>query len=362
VNRALDHLKDLVGFDTRNPPRAIPAALFDHLQSRLAGKDFAIETKDHGAGCLSLFARRGEPRLIFNFHLDTVPAADGWSGDPFLLRVDSERAIGLGACDVKGAAAAMLAALDGTDAPAALLFTTDEEAGDDRCIREFLHTNRQSWRGAVVAEPTNCKAVIAHRGLATASGLFRGIAGHGSAERALTDSALHEAVRWASRALAAVEEERDRAVGGLTGLRFNLGVLHGGTKSNMIADSAQLRFGVRSRPGEDPRQVVMRLQSLAPDPARVAWEPGFAGPSLPAPGGEAAARAFASELGLPVGDAVDFWSEAALFAEAGFPSLVFGPGSIAQAHAADEWVALAQLRDAEATYRRILDAERAQAK
>lgn len=57
-----------------------------------------------------------------------------------------------------------------------------------------------------------------------------------------------------------------------------------------------------------------------------------------------AARDLAEELGLPVGNAVDFWTEASLFSEAGLTALVFGPGDIAQAHTADEWVSLAQLQ------------------
>ncbi len=101
--------------------------------------------------------------------------------------------------------------------------------------------------------------------------------------------------------------------------------------------------------------MVARLQALAPDPARVGWEQGFVGPSLPPPGGEAAARALADELGLAVGEPVDFWSEAALLAEAGFPSLVYGPGSIAQAHAPGEWVTIAQLEEAVQTYARMFE-------
>ncbi|HET9484711.1 MAG TPA: M20/M25/M40 family metallo-hydrolase, partial [Xanthomonadales bacterium] len=87
----------------------------------------------------------------------------------------------------------------------------------------------------------------------------------------------------------------------------------------------------------------------------------FRGSPLPAGRGDAAlrqleaGRALASALGLPVGAAVNFWTEASLFSEAGLAAIVFGPGDIAQAHAADEWVALEQLERVARHYTRIID-------
>ena len=68
-----------------------------------------------------------------------------------------------------------------------------------------------------------------------------------------------------------------------------------------------------------------------------------------------AARDLTDELGLPIGNAVDFWTEASLFSQAGLTAFVFGPGHIAQAHTADEWVALEQLATVTAHYQRLLD-------
>ena len=90
-----------------------------------------------------------------------------------------------------------------------------------------------------------------------------------------------------------------------------------------------------------------RFRALAPPGTE--YIDTFRGPPLPA--GETAlaeqrrlaARDLADELGLPIGNAVDFWTEASLFSQAGMTAVVFGPGDIAQAHAADEWVALDQL-------------------
>src|SRR5690606_4113537 len=110
--------------------------IFDYLRAQLP--DFRITVTDHGDGAVSLLAVRGAPTRVFNVHLDTVPSSEAWSADPLKLRVTADRAIGLGACDIKGAAAGLIAAAHATAGDAAFLFSTDEEANDPRCIAAFL--------------------------------------------------------------------------------------------------------------------------------------------------------------------------------------------------------------------------------
>ncbi len=341
----LRHLAALVAFDTRNPPRAIGSdGIFDYIRAQLPG--FRVDVRDHGAGAVSLFAARGAPTRLFNVHLDTVPDSPAWSADPHVLRVAEDRAIGLGACDIKGAAACLLSAAAASDGDAAFLFSSDEEANDARCIAAFLATD-QGFDEVLVAEPTGCEAVLAHRGIASAAMAFRGVAGHASGAGALQASALHQAMRWGADALALVEAEAHQRFGGLTGLRFNIGRVEGGIKANVIAPSAEVRFGFRPLPSQDMDALHARFAALAPE--GTAYTATFRGPSLPA--GDVAeaeerrlaARDLAEALELPIGNAVDFWTEASLFSDAGLTAIVFGPGDIAQAHTADEWVALDQL-------------------
>ncbi|MBI5495805.1 MAG: acetylornithine deacetylase [Deltaproteobacteria bacterium] len=353
--RVLEHLQRLVAFDTRNPPRRMDTAgIFGYLAAHMP-RDARVDVKDLGDGCVYLHARRGETAELVNVHVDTVPAAPGWTRDPHALHVAGTRVVGLGACDIKGAAAAMVAMLPQVEGPFALLFSSDEEAGDSRCVRTFLREHPVPQR-VFVAEPTRCRAVTAHRGLATASGTFRGVPGHASAARALRDSALHELTRWAARALEWAELQEGQGAEELRGARFNLGFVEGGSKPNMIAGEARVRFGVRPPPGRAPASVVDEVCALAPDPARVQWERGFVAPPLPARGDASRAVKVARELGLPGPDGVDFWTEAALFSEAGADAVVFGPGDIAQAHTADEWVEIDQLMEAARMYGRILGA------
>jgi acetylornithine deacetylase len=342
----LEHLKALVGFDTRNPPRAIDTGgVFDYLRAQLPG--FEVTVTDFGAGAVALYALRGAPKYLFNVHLDTVPDSPAWTADPLTLRITNDRAIGLGACDIKGAAAALLAVAHASDGDLALLFTTDEEANDPRCIAGFLRV-AHAYEAVIVAEPTKGEAVLAHRGIQSVLMRFAGQAGHASGEQRPGDSALHQAVRWGNAALDFVAAQSHERFGGLTGLRFNIGRIEGGIKANMIAPGAELRFGMRPLPTMHPDDLLERFRGLA-EPAPAHFEETFRGPSLPA-GDTAtaeirrlAARDLADELEIPVGNAVDFWTEASLFSAAGYTAFVYGPGDIAQAHSADEWVALEQL-------------------
>jgi len=355
----LSHLEALVGFDTRNPPRDIgTGGIFDYLRVQLAG--FRIEVIDHGAGAVSMLALRGAPTRVFNVHLDTVPRSPHWNADPHRLRVTEDRAIGLGACDIKGAAACLIAAANATTGDAAFLFSTDEEANDARCIAAFL-ARGHGFREVIVAEPTGCEAVLAHRGIASVLMRFRGTAGHASGENAMYASALHQAIRWGGHALDFVESQSHARFGGLTGLRFNIGRLEGGIKANMIAPEAEVRFGFRPLPSQEIDALHAQFRGFASSEALAHYEETFRGPSLPA--GDVAsaeekrlaARDFADALHLPIGNAVDFWTEASLFSQAGLTTIVFGPGDIAQAHTADEWVALNQLRHYTDHVTRILE-------
>ncbi|HET6491641.1 MAG TPA: acetylornithine deacetylase [Burkholderiales bacterium] len=353
LDATLEHLRALVSFDTCNPPRAIGTdGIFEYLRAHLPGFDLTLT--DHGAGAVSLLATRGTPRLLFNVHLDTVPTAGGWSANPLELRIATDRATGLGACDIKGAAAALLAAAEGASGSAAFLFSTDEEAGDARCIANFLNA-AQPFEAVLVAEPTGGQAVLAHRGYSSVRVGFAGRAGHASEGSALGASAVHKAALWSAKALEYVASHAGHCCGNLSGLRFNIGRIEGGIKPNVIAPTAELQFSLRPLPFMNPDELLETLRHFA-DPAPSAFEETFRGAPLPATVAlHDAARVLAESLSLSIGAAVDFWSEAALFSTAGYPAIVYGPGNIAQAHNADEWVALDQLALYAENIRGIID-------
>jgi acetylornithine deacetylase len=213
--------------------------------------------------------------------------------------------------------------------------------------------------GVIVAEPTRCKAVLAHRGIQSVRARFEGRAGHASVEQEPTDSALHQAVRWSAAALDFAEARASESFGGLRGMRLNIGRIEGGIKANVIAPEAELRFGMRPLPSADMDGLLEDLRTLV-EPAPAVFEETFRGPPLPADAGNADSRlrdasTLADGLGIPVGEEVDFWTEAALFSQAGCTTFVYGPGDIAQAHSADEWVALQDLETAARMYLQITE-------
>lgn len=355
----LDHLRVLVAADSSDPVATMSPshAAVAHCAHALQAAGCTVSMTDLGGGCINLLAVRGEPTILLNCHLDTVRPNADWSRDPFTLAVEDGKAIGLGACDIKGAAACMLAVAERTAGPLAILFSTDEEAGKGTCVNEFVRAHAGDWSAVVVAEPTGARAVTQHRGFASFELVFRGEAGHTSGDGASEASAIHRAVRWSAGALALAQPG-----GILDGSRFNIGIVEGGSASNVVAARSSLRFGFRPEPGPDAAsRTAQRIAALkaclpATDGARHmhTWTDRFLAPPLTA---DARTARAIERWGVEAGDPVDFWTEAALFSAGGLPALVLGPGSIAQAHAADEFVALAQLESCAAAYARIVRTE-----
>lgn len=351
----LEHLEALVACDTQNPPRKIDgeSEIFRYCSEQV-GPEFEIRISDHGDGHVSWFAVRGKPKVLFNVHLDTVPDGDGWAGDPRKLTVRDGRACGRGACDIKGAAAVLLALAQRETGDLALLFTSDEEGAGGCCVANFLESGAgRPFRQVIVAEPTGCRAVLGHRGFLSVKTRFHGVPGHSSEARALQENAIHRMTRWAAGALE-VAAHRKRSDDD-PGACMNIGIVKGGSKSNVIAGHTFVHWSARLRPGESSEEFLREVQACVPAGSAPEWEVPFLGEPLPAAGqDDHAAREFCRSLDLPVGEAVDFWTEASLFSAAGMPSIVLGPGDIAQAHVADEWVGLEQLETAYELYQRVV--------
>ncbi len=356
TKNTLQHLQKLVSFDSQNPPRdiSVESEIFAYLKSQL--KDFNISLQDSGDGCISLLAIRGTPALLFNVHIDTVPRAEGWTQDPFTLSIANGKACGLGACDIKGAAACLLTLANENKKDMALLFSSDEEAGSSVAVKAFLK-QQHDFKEVIVAEPTCGLAIAAHRGIQTAEAQFSGIAGHASEQRALHDNAIHKAADWLCKATQWFESQQQLSHQSLTGIPFNAGTISGGVKANMIAQSCQIKFGFRPLPGQKSEQLLKNFANLTEE---VVIQKGFFGPTLPADNQDfetaiASAESIINKYRLQPGKAVSFWTEASLFSQSGLTAIVLGPGNIAQAHAADEWVEIAELERAYFQYKKVID-------
>jgi len=314
------------------------------------------------------------PWLLFESHMDTV-GVEGMNIEPFAPNVDGRAVHGRGSCDTKGSGAAMLWALRTYasaslgSANVALLFTVDEEvsrSGINAFVREQLPT--LPWRpvGAIVGEPTGLRLVTAHRGAARMAIRTEGVAAHSS-----DPSRGRSAIRMMMPILEAVE---NRYIPSLTATHplcgpavCSVNLIRGGSQINIIAQSCEIQIDRRTVPGEEASDVVATISRLlselrAADPAQnyAVRELLMYEPLDPATSAEFALQlgALLESMGLsgePTG--AGYGSHAGTLASAGMPAVVFGPGDIAQAHTADEWLNLDQLEQAVDVYLAIMQAD-----
>jgi acetylornithine deacetylase len=336
--QVLDHLEALIACETRDPWRPSDrGGILECLRARLPR--FRFELADPGDGELAMLAVRGRPRMVFAVHFDTSPAAVARSADPPQLRIVAARAVG--ACNGKAAAAGLLAAANAAPGDVALAFSVGTGTGDANSIAALLARER-GCSDAIVAGPTRCEAVLAHPGVSSVLLRFQG-------------HASKHALRWRARALELVEAESRARFGGLTGLGFDVG------DDPAMADDksgTRQRFEFRPLPNHDVDALHARFGACAMPGSLLRYEEIFRGPALPA--GDIAtaeerrlaARDLADELGLPIGNAMDCWTGASLFSQAGLRTLVFGPGDAVDA--VEAGVPLAQLQDHAGRIARIL--------
>jgi len=311
-----------------------------------------------------VYARFGDaPSLLLNAHIDTVPINRGWTRDPFAGAVEAGNLYGLGAADTKGAAASALCALE-RERPdgLAILFSGDEEHGAT-CVRAFLDSPRAAGiERALVSEPTGRRAVVRHRGVAAARAEVTCTGGHSSRADEMPKPMLVLA-RLAVELDQLARRWRDRGPPGMTGLCMNIAGFEGGVAFNVVPDRAAMTFSWRPPPGCDNLELDRELTEAV---ARAALEEGPAVRIVQVMDrgafGTADLDGFRPILGDQVVDgagSLDFWTKAAVLAAAGIETAVIGTGELAQAHAADEHVPVADLEWATDLYAEVFRKTRA---
>jgi acetylornithine deacetylase len=303
---------------------------------------------------------RSKSWLLFESHMDTV-AVEGMTIDPFGGEIRDGKLFGRGACDTKGTGAAMLWALQAyaacRDQPnnIALLFTVDEEVRKTG-VKAFTENQAGSlaWRpaAAIVGEPTMLAPIVAHNGIARWIARTRGVAAHSS-----DPSRGRSAITDMMKVIDVIENGYAPALTAshpLTGkAECSVNVIRGGSGVNIIPDSCEIEIDRRVVPGEDPADVLPVIERMfdrlrEDDPGlRLENEITMLDPPLDPTIGKEFGRGVRECLaaqGLP-GDLLgaSYGTDASQFSEAGIPTVVLGPGDIAQAHSKDEWLSLEQL-------------------
>ena len=352
----------LVQIDSRNPTLASGSPgegeCARALASVLDDWGFSVVLTDSPPGRPNVIARLGPsdtPALMLNGHLDVV-GVEGMIHEPFSAEVRDNRIYGRGSADMKGGLAAMCVAALAAASPQArrqiLITAVVDEEYDSIGMRALLDSGVRA-EAAIITEPTRLAICPAHRGFAWIDVSLRGRAAHGSRYDIGVDAITHAALLLAE--LDRVEQTRD--AGPLHPLlgrgSLHASKIHGGVGYSTYPEQCDLAIERRMLPGESIEKAVReiddaceRVKGSRPDfDARVtlstAQLPSDVSPDAPI------VRRLKGALereNLPVGiEGLSAWTDAALLNEAGIPTICFGPGDIALAHAAEEFVPIEEI-------------------
>ncbi|WP_326914450.1 acetylornithine deacetylase [Sphingopyxis chilensis] len=367
---ALEWVERLIAFDTTS--RVSNLALIEFVAKFLRDENWHVSlTWNHDGRKANLFATLPalngtlQGGLVLSGHTDVVPV-DGqdWTTDPFAPQVRNDRLYGRGACDMKGflGVAISLAprwAKLGLPHPVHLALSFDEEVG---CLGAPILIEDLARRGVkpdycIVGEPTNMQPVIAHKGIRILRCSVRGRPSHSSRPHDGVN-----AIEYASRILnhlteiARTAKEEGPFDEGFDPPYTSLVVseISGGTAPNVVAEHCVFTFEYRALPSEDPLRIEREVRRFIHEVINPAMQHGS--PELGAklevvadvPGFDAGAnnsQILKRVTDLTTGNhcKVSYGTEAGQFQATGIQTIVCGPGSIEQAHRADEWVALTDL-------------------
>jgi acetylornithine deacetylase len=356
----------LVAIDSRNPDLVPGApgerACAEFLADVLEGWGFAVALQEVAPGRPNVVARIGPARvapLVLNGHLDVV-GVDDMTHAPFTPHIRDDNLFGRGATDMKSGVAAMCvaaarAAERGTLQRELIIAAVCDEEFASIGTRALLADGLDAV-AAIITEPTRLAVVPAHKGFAWFSVSVQGHAAHGSRYDVGIDANRH-----AGLFLAALDRFEHEVLTGRTHPLLGRASIHaaevrGGTGWSTYAEQCTVHLERRTLPGETAAQSLEEMQALLD--TLHAERPTFSGTvtlggaqppldlAVDAPLVQQVIAACQAH-GLPgTIEGLACWTDAALFAQAGIPALCFGPGDIARAHSATEWVEVEQIRRA----------------
>lgn len=318
----------------------------EKLFSKCGAQAQVMEALPGRPNLIASFKPRGEirRRIALAPHLDTVSVA-GMTVDPFGGEVRDGKMFGRGACDTKGPAAAAVSALLELAAAGELpaqhtewifLGLAGEEDGSfgAQALCEFGFTADL----VVALEPTDCKVVCAHKGALWLKLTTAGRAAHGSAPQR-GENAVYKMGR-ALPILETLAREFDlKKHPVLGGASLNIGRIEGGSRINIVADACEVLVDIRTHSAFTGSDALATLKEKMPPDVTVEVLRN-ACPLDTSPDHPLVDVLLAQSAGQ---SCADWFSDASVFAEHGIPAVVFGPGSISQAHTKDEWIALGEL-------------------
>ena len=304
--------------------------------------------------------------IILSGHTDVVPAAhDEWTSDPYIAREKDNKVYGRGTCDMKGFIACTLAvaplfASKKLKAPIHFSYTFDEETGclGAPLVLADLRKRNINFSACIIGEPTNMKAITAHKGCNQYITHFTGLSGHASNPESGV-SAIEYAIRYSNK-LMELRDELKKRNSAQTSFSpsystLQIGKISGGIGANVIADQCSLEWEVRPVNKEDGDFISKNIDAFAKNillPEMKKNNPkgdikkeiigevvGFNKEET-----SEAANLVCNLTGDNAKDTMSFGTEAGLFQDSGISTVICGPGSIEQAHTVDEYITFDQLK------------------
>ncbi|MBD1552942.1 M20 family metallopeptidase [Pseudomonas typographi] len=366
-------LARLVAINTENPPgHELDAARYLHEVLQAEGFDLSLsEYKPGRVNVIATYPNGAGPTFAFNTHIDTVPAGEGWSTDPFVLHEADGKLFGRGSCDAKGPMAAMIEACRLLIAAKAhwagtlmAVFTADEEIASEGA-KHYVANQPPKIDFAVIGEPTSNTAFTAHKGSLRPLVRVHGVTAHSGTPH-LGENAIYRA----GQLLGLIEHHHEQVVKckchDLVGhASLTVTRIHGGHADNVVPGACDLLLDRRMVPGEDEAAVKAEIDALLALANErfgvraevIEYKPTTGGATqtaLDAPivqASLAACREHNHGNGGPFGfqggcDLVHFRS-------LGTTGTVIGPGTLAVAHKPDEFVPIDEFIASASIYRDI---------
>mgnify|MGYP006421036131 CR=1 FL=1 len=375
----IEWLDRLVAFDTtsRNSNLDLIAEIRGYLESRGIACTLTPDDSGKKANLDATIGPSDRPGIALSGHTDVVPVdGQAWSSDPFMLHAADGAYYGRGTCDMKGFIAACLAQVPALQkaklqTPVHLCFSYDEEVGCLGVRKLLADFERRSVKpqAVIVGEPTSMQVINGHKGNLSMRAEVRGRAGHS----ALAPQAVN-ALEYAARVVTFLSDlNRRKQREGPFDPAFEVphstvhcGTFESGTVQNIVPALARFTFEFRTLPQDDPGALLAEVEAYArevlePEMQRVDPDAGFHFERRASFVGlntdpEAALVTLAKTLaGRNDTAKVSFGTEAGLFSASGIPAIICGPGDIAQAHKADEYVSTDQLSRCEAFLARLTE-------
>ena len=373
-------LENLISFPTISCDTNLP--LVDWVEEYLNGHGINCHRHYNEVGDkAAIMAHVGpntEGGIILSGHTDVVPVVgQEWHSDPFTLTEKSGRLYGRGTCDMKGFNSLAIAALVQAKnlrlkRPIQLALSFDEEVGCTGAppMIALMQDIFPKAELAIIGEPSMMKVVTSHKGSQVHRTHITGYEVH-SSNPTLGVSAILEAGRlisWANQ----VNEENAKKTPTATASLFeppwttaHIGTIHGGTAQNITAKDCAFGIDFRVVPGEDGhdwemkyrkevRRVEAAMQAVRPETS-IKIETRASVPGLrPEENGaaETLVRSLTGDNGTHV---VSYGTEAGQFQDAGYSACICGPGDIAQAHQANEFISIAQMNEGQKFMGRLLE-------